>query len=96
MSYEVKFHKAVKKDIKKLHKAIPRIIREKYLPHLKKDPYRGELLFGVFRTLYSYHFTYAGASYRIIYEIEEDTKEITVLLIGARESLYERLKRRVS
>ena len=75
MIYEIKFHKAVKKDIKKLHKAVEKVLREKHLSELRKNPYQANPLSSIFKGLWSYHFRHAKVDYRIIYEIQEETKK---------------------
>jgi len=94
--YSLKFHKSVKKkDLKRFSVNL----KEELKPHLyklKQDPYLPKPLKGIFKGLRSYYFTSAGTNYRIIYEILEDEKQILILMIGSREGLYERLRKRLS
>jgi len=49
----------------------------------------------MFKGLESYHFKSGTVEYRIIYEIYQNEHIVIVLLIGKRENLYSKLKRRV-
>ncbi|MSS72127.1 MAG: hypothetical protein EXS64_11640 [Candidatus Latescibacteria bacterium] len=93
--YELKAINAVKKDLNILNRATVKEIRENHFPRIKKDPHQADSLGYAFKGLYSYHFRHVGTAYRIIYEIYEEENLIIVLLIGSRENLYERLRRRL-
>jgi len=88
--------KVVKRDIKKLDRKLQEIIKNEHFPKIKKNPYTGDPLFYEFKGLRSYHFSYQGTEYRIVYEIYQANNTILVIMIGKREKFYETLKRRIS
>jgi mRNA-degrading endonuclease RelE of RelBE toxin-antitoxin system len=92
--YRIESVRAVKKDIRQLSPAVAVAIEREHFPALKSDPRLGEPLRHEFKGLWSYHFSNLGIQYRIIYEIDAAHQIIYVLLIGARENLYDRLRRR--
>jgi mRNA-degrading endonuclease RelE of RelBE toxin-antitoxin system len=49
----------------------------------------------MFKGLKSYHLKSGTVEYRIIYEFYQDENIVIVLLIGKRENLYSKLKRRI-
>jgi addiction module RelE/StbE family toxin len=93
--YRIEAVTAVKKDLRKLSPAVVELLEAEYFPALKHNPRVGEPLRQEFKGLWSYHFAYQGAQYRVIYEIDEARKVLYILLIGARENVYDRLRRRV-
>jgi addiction module toxin, RelE/StbE family len=93
--YTTRFATAVKRDIHKLDKQLQRIIKDKHLANIEKDPYKAAPLLYEFKGLWSYHFNYKGAQYRVIYEIYSEEQLVLVIMIGSRETLYETLRRRI-
>lgn len=93
--FELRFHPAVRKDLKKIKKSVVKEIKDRHFMKLREDPFAAEDLWHIFKGLKSYHFKSENTEYRIIYEIYEDEKIVAVLLIGKREHLYEKLKRRI-
>lgn len=93
--FELRFHPAVKKDLKKIKKSVVKEIKERHFTKLRDDPFAAENLWHIFKGLKSYHFKSENTEYRIIYEIYEDINVVAVLLIGKREQLYEKLNRRI-
>jgi Plasmid stabilisation system protein. len=93
--YTTRFVTAVKRDIHKLDKQLQRIIKDKYLTNIEKDPYKAAPLLYEFKGLWSYHFNYKGTQYRVIYEIYPAEQIVLVIMIGSREPLYETLRRRI-
>ncbi|MCK4798885.1 MAG: type II toxin-antitoxin system mRNA interferase toxin, RelE/StbE family [Spirochaetes bacterium] len=93
--YTIKAVNPVKQDIKKLHPKVANLIQEHYLSIIKEDPYEAGNLSGKFSSLKSYHFKYIGVDYRIIYQIFENEKIVRLLMIGARENFYKKLKLRL-
>jgi len=93
--FELKFHPAVKRDLKKIGKSVAREIKDKYFRNIKENPYTAENLSHMFKGLKSYHFKSGTVEYRIIYEIYEYENIVIVLLIGKRENLYSKLERRI-
>ncbi|NTU62714.1 MAG: type II toxin-antitoxin system mRNA interferase toxin, RelE/StbE family [Chloroflexi bacterium] len=93
--YRIEAVTAVKKDIRKLSPAVVKLLEAEHFPSLKRNPRCGEPLRQEFKGIWSYHFAHQGAQYRIIYEIDEAREVLYLLLIGARENLYDRLRRRI-
>ena len=92
--FDLIFHPAVKKDLKKIEKSVADEIRGRHFVRIKENPFAAENLLHIFKGLKSYHFKSGNTEYRIIYEVYEDKNVIAVLLIGKREHLYEKLRRR--
>jgi mRNA-degrading endonuclease RelE of RelBE toxin-antitoxin system len=85
---------AAKRDLKKMpHNVQDRIVFE-HLPAIERDPLGiGKPLFGVLKGELSYHFG-RNPEYRIIYFIDNDSVVVTIM--GSRENLYKRAKRRAT
>lgn len=93
--YTVKLASAVRSDVRKLDKQLQRIIKEEHLTSIERDPFKAIPLLYEFKGLWSYHLSYKGTQYRIIYEIYPEDRIALVIMIGSREGLYEALRRRV-
>jgi len=93
--FELKFHPAVKRDLKKVGKSVAGEIKDKHFVNIKENPSASENLLHIFTGLKSYHFKAGDVEYRIIYEIHEVENIVIVLLVGKRENLYSKLKRRI-
>jgi len=94
-AYTVKFARVVKSDVRKLDKQLQRTIKKEHLTSIEKDPFNAVPLLYEFKGLWSYHFSYKGTQYRIIYEIYPEDKIVLVIMIRSRERLYEALRRRI-
>ena len=93
MSYQVKLTNSARRDLKSLPKSVQREIVTTHLLELANSPYtEGQPLHGEFSGYSSYHFG-RRPEYRIIYTVEEDT--VTVVLVGSRADVYDRLRRRL-
>jgi len=91
-TYHLELSLAAKRDLKRLPRSIQKEIVFKHLPEIVKDPFsKTEPLLGTLKGERSYHFG-RKPEYRIIYYIEDDL--IIVTIIGKRESIYKRAKRR--
>jgi len=91
-TYHLELSPAAKRDLKRLPRSIQKEIVFKHLPEIVKDPFsKTEPLLGTLKGERSYHFG-RKPEYRIIYYIEDDL--IIVTIIGKRESIYKRAKRR--
>ena len=85
---------AAKRDLKKLPHNVQDLIVFEHLPEIERDPSGiGKPLFGVLKGELSYHFG-RNPEYRIIYFIDNDSVIVTIM--GSRENLYKRAKRRVT
>ena len=80
--FELIFHPAVKRDLKKIGKSVSREIKDKHFRNIKENPSASENLSHMFRGLKSYHFKSGTVEYRIIYEIYQNENIVIVLLIG--------------
>ncbi|MEW6053113.1 MAG: type II toxin-antitoxin system RelE/ParE family toxin [Nitrospirota bacterium] len=90
--YELELSPAAVRDLKSLPINIQREIVMKHLPIIRDNPFQaGRPLVGAFHGERSYHFG-RKPEYRIIYFIEG--KEITVTLLGSREGIYKKARRR--
>ena len=83
----------VAKAIRKLDLPLQRMLKEKF-QKIAESPHKGDALTKDLLGLWSYHFSYRGVAYRIIYEIYEEKLLVLIILVGARENIYERLRRR--
>lgn len=90
--FELELSPAAIRDLKSLPFKIQREIALNHLPIIREIPYHvGKPLTGVLYKERSYHFG-RKPEYRIIYFIEKNV--ITVTLIGTREGIYKKAKRR--
>lgn len=60
--------------------------RDEYHPQVKKD---------LKKTQSDYHLKFARQEYRIAYVADENTKTVSMLMIGKRGEFYRLLKRRI-
>lgn len=94
-SFQIKTIKAVRKDIKRLSHEVVKEIETIHFKNIRENPFQAQELGYGFQGLSSYHFSMKGTSYRIIYEVFEKDELVVVIMIGKRESFYEKLKRRM-
>lgn len=66
---------------------------EKELNKIARDPYQAYPLSGKLKGLYSYHLTYRGVTYRIVYGIYREEKAVKIVHVGTRENIYKELER---
>lgn len=92
--YKIEVVSAVKSDVRKLDKQLQRIIKEEHFANIEKDPFKAISLSYEFKGLWSYHFSYKGAQYRIVYEVHSGDQIVLVIMIGTRERFYQALRRR--
>ncbi len=91
-TYQLEISPAAKRDLKKLPNQVQKKIVFEHLPNIQDEPYfSSEPLIGTLKGERSYHFG-RKPEYRIIYYLEDDL--ITVTIIGTREGIYKRAKRR--
>jgi len=90
--YKLELSPAAKRDLSRLPPPTQKDVVFKHLPELARDPFsKTTPLVGTFKGERSYHFG-RKPEYRIISYIEEEL--ITVTIIGTREGIYKRAKRR--
>jgi len=90
--YILEISPAADRDLKSLPVNVQREIVIKHLPIIRENPFQaGRPLVGVLNKERSYHFG-RKPEYRIIYFIEKQL--ITVTLIGSREGIYKKARRR--
>jgi mRNA-degrading endonuclease RelE of RelBE toxin-antitoxin system len=90
--FELVLSPAARRDFKKLPGKIQQELLENHLPSIAGQPFdRGKPLVGALKNSRSYHFG-RKPEYRIVYFVEELL--VTVTLIGSREGLYRKAKKR--
>ncbi len=90
--YALELSSSARRDLKSLPLRVQKDIALKHLTIIKERPYQaGKPLVGALYKERSYHFG-RKPEYRIVYFIQE--KLITVTLIGTREGIYKKAKRR--
>lgn len=80
-----------RRAIKKLPPPIRRHIVD-IIQLLTKDPYYGEQLEGQWRFLRSLHTVYMRTHYRVVYEVDENLKQIIIRFAASRENFYRTLR----
>jgi mRNA-degrading endonuclease RelE of RelBE toxin-antitoxin system len=91
-AYELELSSAAERDLKSLPQSVQRDIVMRHLPIIRENPFKkGKPLSGALHNERSYHFG-RRPEYRIIYYLEQNL--ITVTLIGSREGIYKKAKKR--
>ena len=91
-SHRLEISPAAERDLKRLPRSIQRDIVQKHLPEIVRAPFpKSKPLVGALKGERSYSFG-RKPEYRIIFYIEDDL--IIVTIIGTREGIYRRAKRR--
>ncbi|MCJ7740437.1 type II toxin-antitoxin system RelE/ParE family toxin [Candidatus Microgenomates bacterium] len=95
--YKIFLTKQVAKECKKRGVGFKKEV-VKILQTLQNDssPTQSEKLSGNLSSCRSYHFNFAGTAYRLAYQIDEEAKIITAIMIGPRENFYKILKQKFS
>ena len=90
--YQLELSPAAKRDLKKLPNEIQKSIVFEHLASILENPFlSSKPLVGALKGERAYHFG-RNPEYRIIYFVEQNL--ITVTIIGTRENIYKRAKRR--
>jgi len=89
------YHPRVKRDLRKIDKAVESEVKDIHIPRILHDPYIADELTGDLAGISSYHFKKGKVQYRISYIVDEEQKIVYILMIGKRESFYEILRRRL-
>ena len=84
MSYAVRFTRTVADKVANLHPDIKKTLRAA-IKAIAEEPYSGKELQEELFGFLSYRFK----RYRIIYQVNEDDKEVLVYMIGHRRDVYE-------
>ena len=92
--YRIEIANAVKSDVRKLDKRLQGLIGEEHFTNIEKDPFKAVPLLYEFKGLWSYHFSYEGTQYRIVYEIYPEERIVLAIMVGSREGFYQTLRRR--
>lgn len=90
------YRRLISNSAKRSIKKLPLLVRKELFEMtaiLEQNPYVGEKLSGSLSFLRSFHFSVDGITYRAIYTVDEERKEITFHLAGVRENFYEKVKR---
>ena len=90
----VVFHPAIKKDLRKLPDGLVDFLETNILKQLEQPNPEGIALRGSLHGLYKIRFRFEKQSYRLVFQILEDTTRF-VLMIGKRGEFYERLELRL-
>jgi mRNA-degrading endonuclease RelE of RelBE toxin-antitoxin system len=90
--YELELSTAAERDLKSLPGKVQHDVVMIHLPAIRENPFmKGKPLAGVLHNERAYHFG-KRPEYRIIYYLEASL--ITVTVIGTREGIYKKAKKR--
>ncbi len=92
--YELIIPNSVEKDIKKLPSQVQKLLADEYLPQIQNAPEQGKFLHGQFRNFRSFRLSDQGVEYRVIYKVGKESNSVVLIMVGARENFYDRLRRR--
>lgn len=92
MSYLVFFTKYASRLLKKLAPNI-KVLVSKEIELISKNPHQASQLTGKFSFLRSWHVYMRGVPYRIVFQVEEQTKKVLVHLVAKRADAYRLLER---
>ena len=93
--YQIFLTKNAQKEIKKQGKQFKKKATE-ILQNLASEPIpsQADRLSGELDFIYSYHFSFAGISFRFAYTVDEENMSITILMVGPRENFYKILRQK--
>ena len=95
MRYQMVITQVAERDLRKLPRKVRCEFFDIHLLRIADAPREvGTPLRGEFRGYWSYHFG-RRPEYQVIYSIEEEIVTVTVFLVGSRENVYARLRRRL-
>ncbi len=89
MAYKIVLAKSAVKELESL----PTKLHDKVIEHLRQLE-ENPRIFGVEKLTVREAYKLRVGSYRIIYEIDDTTQEVKVLIVEDRKQVYKRLKRR--
>ena len=87
MRYEIRYFPQVREDVRRLPPDIKRLVQAS-LDEISENPRAGTPLVRELTGLWKYR----ARRYRIIYQIHSEKRQIIVLLIDRRESVYDRVR----
>ena len=91
MKFNIYFSPKAHKQYQKLDAYIKSKFKLEVLS-LEKDPYqKSSILSGKLSSLRCRKFSFQGVQYRIVYDINRDTKEVLIIFLGTRENFYKEL-----
>jgi len=85
--YAVEIDKRCLRELKILDRSLVEKAFDLIERVVAKDPYSGKALRGIYRGLYSYHFS----DYRIVYEIKKKQLVVVILRVRHRKNVYDGL-----
>ncbi len=92
MEFVLELSPAARRDLKNLPEKVQQAVLFTHLPAIQADPHGvGRHLRGTLKGERSYHFG-RKPEYRIIYFVQGEL--VTVTILGARENIYKRARRR--
>lgn len=93
-AYELIVPTAVQKDLRRLLPQLQEELLFQHFPAIQKAPHEAPFLKGKFRGMRKYVLSFQGTEYRITYRVVEATKSVVLIMVGAREGYYKRLRQR--
>lgn len=87
MFYQLRYPAEVRETIRTLPPGVKQVISEA-LDEIGKNPYSGVPLVDELKGLWKY----AAQRYRIIYQLRPEKRQVEVVLIDLRKTVYERLR----
>jgi mRNA interferase RelE/StbE len=85
---------AAARFLKKIKEKSLKLLFQKTIDEIIKNPYEGDPKTGDLSGVYCYDFFYNKTNYEIAYTIIEDNdKAVVIILSGTRENFYNQLKR---
>lgn len=94
MKYLLRFHPAVRKDLRNVDPKARSIIISTTLPNFIADPFQGTPLSGPLRGYWKHRVFVLSVWYRIAYEIDIKLREVVIIAIGPRGGFYQHLRHR--
>lgn len=91
-AYAVEMTNAAHRTYKKFSPQLKERTKEE-AKEIAKDPYKNKRLTDFPIKIRCHHFNFAGSSYRIAYQVNEERKIVYIKLAHKREGFYKRLKR---
>lgn len=90
--YKVFFTKYASRLLKKITPTIRSLVGQE-VESISRNPHAADQLRGGAVILRSWHAHLKGVSYRIIFEIQDDTKSVLIYIIAKRSEAYRLLER---